>query len=149
MDNFSHLILQEIYKHFEDRLELIGEVLEGKIAERTANYPIYDRGEFYRKLSHSVSKQPEEFRLTFWSNTPHAKFVLGGKVPSNTPIKPLKQWVLRKKLSWLDKKGNKLTADQMAYMIQSKIRRKGIKERNVLMETIKEELSWIESQLQL
>jgi hypothetical protein len=72
---------------------------------------------------------------------------MGGKVASWTPIVPLIAWVERKKLSWCDKKGNKLTAKQMAYMIRNKIKREGIKERNVFQEVLNQELTWIESQI--
>lgn len=150
MDNISHLLLQQIISKFGNRLEMIGEVLEGKIAERVANLPIYDKGEFYRKLTHQVISTDKELTLKFWSTAPHAPFVLGGKVPSWTPYAPLKSWVERKVrtsgsfVSKFSDNGKLMPIDSITWLIRSKIRREGIKERNVIMDVIKDELNWIE-----
>ena len=75
--------------------------------------------------------------LRVGSNVKHEPFVLGGKVPSWTPIAPLKSWVERKGLSWTDKKSGKLlTVEQIAHMIQAKIKREGIAARNVFAQVI-------------
>jgi hypothetical protein len=132
------------------RLEAIAETLEGKIAQRVSNYSpgaIYHTGEFLNKLTHSVVDDGSDFIVQIWSDAPHSRYVLGGKVPSWTPIKPLISWVEKKNLSWVDKSGKRLTAIQMAYMIRNKIKRDGITERNVFREVLEDELSWIEQQL--
>jgi len=132
------------------RLEIITETLEGKIAQRISNYspnPIYHTGEFLNKLTHSVTDENGDFVVRIWSDAPHSNYVLGGKVPSWTPIKPLIAWVEKKRFSWVDKSGKKLTVKQIAYMIRNKIKREGIRERNVFQEVLEAELAWIESQL--
>lgn len=132
------------------RLEIIAETIEGKIAHRISNYqpyPIYDRGEFLNKLQHRVTEVDDDIVVNIWSDTPHTKYVLGGVVPQWVPIKPLIAWVERKKLSWVDKDNNKLTALQIAHIVQLKIKRKGVKERHVFREILEEEMSWIENQI--
>lgn len=144
------MVYQEIVSKYMRKMEMLGERLEGKIAEKIAHYeptPIYDTGEFYRKLTHSVKHECDTITLRLWSNAPHSKYVLGGKVPSWTPIAPLKTWVERKGLSWLDSRGKEMTTEQMAFLIQRKIRRYGIKERNVLAEVFKENEGWIRAAL--
>jgi len=75
-------------------------------------------------------------------------FRFGGKVPSWTPIAPLKSWVERKGISWTDKKSGKLlTVDQIAHMIQGKIKREGIAARNVFASVIANREQWIYEQL--
>lgn len=146
----AEMVYKEIISKYMLKMEALGEALEGKIAERIAHYtpyPIYDTGEFYRQLTHNVKHAGNYITLRLWSNAKHSKFVLGGKVPSWTPIAPLKAWVQRKRLSWVDKKGAKMTVDQMAYMIQRKIKKYGIKERNVLAEIFKENEGWIRAKL--
>jgi len=138
------------------RLEAIIEALEGKIADRISHYkpyPIYATGEFLDKLTHSVTEENGSLIARIWSDAhspegeKYAKYVLGGRVPSDTPIKPLIAWVERKKLAWFDRAGNKLTAEQIAYIVREKIRRVGVKERNVFQEVLKEQMNWIESEL--
>ena len=146
----------EVKEKIMHRLEIIAETLEGKIAHKISNYkpyPIYDTGEFLNKLTHGVTEEDNEIVVRIWSDAKspkgekYAKFILGGRVPSDTPLKPLVAWVERKKLNWTDKSGKKMTAMQMAYLIRNKIRRVGVKERNVFQEVLNDEISWIESQL--
>ena len=147
---------EEVKADVMQRLEIIAETIEGKIAHKISNYkpyPIYDTGEFLNKLTHGVTEEDDEIVVRIWSDAKspsgekYAKFILGGRVPSDTPLKPLVAWVERKKLNWTDKSGKKMTAMQMAYLIRNKIRRVGVKERNVFQEVLNEEISWIESQL--
>ena len=148
-DNLNNL-WDEIKLDVMLKLEEIAEAIEGKIALKISNYsprPIYDTGEFLNKLTHSVTEENNDIIVRIWSDTQHTKYILGGKVPSWTPLKPLIAWVERKKLNWTDKSGKKLTAIQMAYLIRNKIKREGIKERNVFREVWEEEYSWIKSQL--
>ena len=98
--------------------------------------------------SYEVEVGSSSIALIVGSNVPHEPFVLGGKAPSWTPLEPLKAWVERKNLSWVDKKSGKaLTIEQMAYMIRAKIKREGIPARNVFAEVIKNRESWIFQQL--
>ena len=62
-------------------------------------------------------------------------------------MQPLKEWVERKRLSWLDKKGKPLDYEQIVYMIRAKIKREGIPARNVFAEVIKNKQQWIYEQL--
>ena len=56
--------------------------------------------------------------LRVGSNVKHEPFVLGGKVPSWTPIAPLIAWVELKHLSWTDKEtGKLLTVAEIAYLV--------------------------------
>jgi len=146
----TQLLWDEVKVEVMERLEAIAEVLEGKIAHRISNYqpyPIYYTGEFLNKLQHNVTEDGNDIVMQIWSHTPHAKFVLGGMVPQWVALDPLVKWVERKRLSWVDKQGKKLTAIQMATIIQLKIKRVGVKERNVFREILEEEMSWIEEQL--
>jgi len=156
----DNLDLNELWNEVKvdvmQRLEAIAETLEGKIAHRISNYkpyPIYDTGEFLNKLEHSVTEEEGALVARIWSDAKspsgekYTKYILGGKPPHFVPLKPLVAWVERKKLSWTDKSGKRLTAIQMAYIVQSKIKRVGIKERHVFREVLEEEMSWIEDQL--
>jgi hypothetical protein len=87
-------------------------------------------------------------QLRVGSNVKHEPYVLGGKVPSWTPIAPLISWVERKGLDWTDKNtGESLSVEQMAYMVQSKIKAKGIEGRNIFAEIIENKKDWIYAQL--
>ena len=86
--------------------------------------------------------------LRVGSNVKHEPFVLGGKVPSGTPIAPLLAWVERKHLSWTDKEtGKALTVSQIAYLIRGKIKREGIAARNVFAQVVANREQWIYNQL--
>ena len=124
-DNLNTLdtLWDEVKEDVMRRLEAMAETLEGKIAHRISNYqphPIYDTGEFLNKLQHSVIDLGDDIVVQIWSDTPHAKYVLGGLVPQWVPLKPLIAWVERKRLNWVDKQGKKLTAVQMAKIIKLK-----------------------------
>ncbi len=86
--------------------------------------------------------------LRVGSNVRHEPFVLGGKVPSWTPIAPLIAWVERKHLSWTDKEAGKLlTVAEIAYLIRGKIKLEGIAARNVFASVISNREQWIYQQL--
>jgi len=141
-------IYRAIFVAVESRLHLIGSVITADASRLTTAQKIYDQGDFYNAISYLVTPQPDGFTLAVGSNVRHEPFVLGGKVPSWTPIAPLIAWVTRKSLSWTDRKtGKQLTVEQIAYLIRGKIRREGIPARNIFKTVIDNREQWIYSQL--
>ncbi len=141
-------ILRAIYSAIESKLHLIGSVIEGKTRRLILEKGIKDRGDFYQNTSYAVNFNNSSIDLAVGSNVPHEQYVLGGKVPSWTPIQPLKDWVARKGLDWVDKiTGEQLTIENIAYMIRAKIKRQGVPERNVFAEVIHNQEKWIFDQL--
>ncbi len=146
-EKISKEVLRAILKALEQKFNLIGSIVEGEAREKILQDDIKDKGDFYQNAGYEVVIGNDAITLYVGSNVPHEQYVLGGKVPSWTPIAPLKGWVERKKLAWVDKKGKPLSITQMAYMIQAKIKREGIEERNVFAEVLKKKESWIYQQL--
>ena len=141
-------IYRAIYAALESRLHLIGSVIDADSRKEILTQQIYDKGDFYGNTGYVVETDDSGMTLRVGSNVRHEPFVLGGKVPSWTPIAPLKSWVERKGLSWTDKKSGKLlTVEQIAYMIQAKIKREGIAARNVFAQVIANREQWIYQQL--
>ena len=141
-------IYRAIYTALESRLHLIGSVIDADSRKEILTQQIYDKGDFYGNTGCVVETDDSGMTLRVGSNVRHEPFVLGGKVPSWTPIAPLKSWVERKGLSWTDKKSGKLlTVDQIAHMIQAKIKREGIAARNVFAQVIANREQWIYQQL--
>ena len=141
-------IYRAIYAALESRLHLIGSVIDADSRKEILTQQIYDKGDFYGNTGYVVETNDSGMTLRVGSNVKHEPFVLGGKVPSWTPIAPLKSWVERKGLSWTDKKSGKLlTVEQIAYMIQSKIKREGTQARNVFAQVIANREQWIYQQL--
>lgn len=147
-DQLMREIYLAIYAALESRVNLIGGVIDADARREIIAQKIYDKGDFYDNAGYLVENQPGALVLRVGSNVRHEPFVLGGKVPSWTPIAPLKAWVDRKGLAWTDKKSGKLlTIEQMAYMIRGKIKREGIPGRNVYETVIKNREAWIYEQL--
>lgn len=141
-------IYRAIYAALESRLHLIGSVIDADSRKEILTQQIYDKGDFYGNTGYIVETNDSGMTLRVGSNVRHEPFVLGGKVPSWTPLAPLKSWVERKGLSWTDKKSGKLlTVEQIAYMIQAKIKREGIAARNVFAQVIANREQWIYQQL--
>jgi len=141
-------IYRAIYAALESRLHLIGSVIDADSRKEILTQQIYDKGDFYGNTGYVVETNDSGMTLRVGSNVKHEPFVLGGKVPSWTPIAPLKSWVERKGLSWTDKKSGKLlNVEQIAYMIQAKIKREGIAARNVFASVIANREQWIYQQL--
>ena len=141
-------IYRAIYAALESRLHLIGSVIDADSRKEILTQQIYDKGDFYGNTGYIVETNDSGMTLRVGSNVRHEPFVLGGKVPSWTPIAPLKSWVERKGISWTDKKSGKLlTVDQIAHMIQAKIKREGIAARNVFAQVIANREQWIYQQL--
>ncbi len=155
--------LQEIYRAIMDTLtqkvyfignridvdarrEAIREIDHGGYSDRY----IYDRGDFYNAMSYVVTQEGQDtVVLRVGSNVKHEPFVLGGKVPSWTPIAPLISWVQRKGLAWVDKEtGELLPVKTIAYMIRAAIKQRGIEPRNVYQTVIKNREEWIHKQLE-
>jgi len=142
------VIYRAIYAALESRLHLIGSVIDADSRKEIITQQIYDKGDFYGNTGYVVETNDSGMTLRVGSNVKHEPFVLGGKVPSWTPIAPLKSWVERKGLSWTDKKSGKLlTVEQIAHMIQAKIKREGIAARNVFAQVIANREQWIYQQL--
>jgi hypothetical protein len=148
MDKQVRKIYDLIEKAYLLKLDKIGVILEGQVKKRAKEQGIRDRGDFVRNIDSEVVNMSPYLELRLGSNVPHAKYVLGGKVPSATPLKPLKAWVKRKNLKWYDKDDNLMTTDEMAQAIFWKILKKGIAERNVVKEVLDERAGWIKQELE-
>ncbi len=147
-DELMREIYLAIYAALESRLHLIGSVIDADSRKEILAQQIYDKGDFYGNTGYLVETTDSAMILRVGSNVKHEPFVLGGKVPSWTPIAPLIAWVERKHLSWTDKEtGKLLTVAEIAYLIRGKIKREGIAARNVFAEVIANREQWIYQQL--
>ena len=147
-DELMREIYLAIYAALESRLHLIGSVIDAESRKEILAQQIYDKGDFYGNTGYLVETSPSAMILRVGSNVKHEPFVLGGKVPTWTPIAPLIAWVERKHLSWTDKEtGKLLTVAEIAYLIRGKIKREGIAARNVFAEVIANREQWIYQQL--
>ena len=137
-----------IYSALESRLHLIGSVIDADSRKEILAQQIYDKGDFYGNTGYLLQTTDTAMVLRVGSNVKHEPFVLGGKVPSWTPIAPLIAWVERKHLSWTDKEtGKALTVAEIAYLIRGKIKKEGIAARNVFASVIANREQWIYQQL--
>ncbi len=137
-------IRQAFLAELEKPLHQIGTIVSQDAKQAVLDKGIKDKGDFYRNLDYLVVKRAAGLGVVVGSRVRHEPYVLGGKVPSWAPFKKLKSWVERKNLNWTDRKtGKELTVDQMAGMIQSKIRREGIKARNIYIDILKKRENWI------
>jgi hypothetical protein len=155
-------IMREIFRAIldviESTLHRIGSVINGEarkamLAEVTTNGQthkyIYDKGDMFRNATYVVVRTETGLSLKVGSNVKHESFVLGGKVPSWTPLDPLKSWVERKGLTWTDKQSGKaLSIDSIAYIIRRKIKREGIAARDIYTTIFTNRQSWIIDQLE-
>jgi len=148
IDEIMIEVYRAIYAALESRLHLIGSVIDAESRKEILAQQIYDKGDFYGNTGYLLETSPDAMILRVGSNVRHEPFVLGGKVPSWTPIAPLIAWVERKHLSWTDKEtGKLLTVTEIAYLIRGKIKREGIAARNVFAEVIANREQWIYQQL--
>ena len=148
LDEIMVEVYRAIYSALESRLHLIGSVIDAESRREILAQQIYDKGDFYGNTGYLVETSPSAMILRVGSNVKHEPFVLGGKVPSWTPIAPLIAWVERKHLSWTDKEtGKALTVARIAYLIRGKIKREGIVARNVFAQVIANREQWIYQQL--
>lgn len=150
MDSFEQIemeVLKAIYAAFESRMHEIGSVLTAEAKNTILEQKIYDKGDFYRNTAYMIRQLRSGIELRTGSNVKHEPFVLGGKEPSWTPYEPIRAWVERKGLNWVDEEGNEMTVRQMAWAIIHKIKREGIPGRNVFQEVIKNRQNWIYDRL--
>ncbi len=148
LDDVMVEIYRAIYSAFESRLHLIGSVIDADSRKEILAQQIFDKGDFYGNTGYLLQTTDKAMILRVGSNVRHEPFVLGGKVPSWTPIAPLIAWVERKHLSWTDKEtGKALTVAEIAYLIRGKIKREGIAARNVFASVIANREQWIYQQL--
>ncbi len=148
LDEIMVEVYRAIYSALESRLHLIGSVIDAESRKEILAEQIYDKGDFYGNTGYLLQTTDTAMILRVGSNVKHEPFVLGGKVPSWTPIAPLIAWVERKHLSWTDKEtGKALTVAEIAYLIRGKIKREGIAARNVFAEVIANREQWIYQQL--
>lgn len=141
-------IYRAIYAALESRLHLIGSVIDSESRKEILSQQIYDKGDFYGNTGYLLQTTDTEMILRVGSNVKHEPYLLGGKLPSWTPIAPLIAWVERKLLSWTDKEtGKALTVAEIAYLIRGKIKREGIAARNVFASVIANREQWIYQQL--
>ncbi len=147
-DELMRDIYLAIYAALESRLHLIGSVIDAESRREILAQQIYDKGDFYGNTGYLLQTTDTAMILRVGSNIRYEPFVLGGKVPSWTPIAPLIAWVERKHLSWTDKEtGKALTVAGIAYLIRGKIKREGIAARNVFASVIANREQWIYQQL--
>jgi len=147
-DELMREIYLAIYAALESRLHLIGSTIDADSRKEILAQQIYDKGDFYGNTGYLVETSPDAMILRVGSNVKHEPFILGGKVPSWTPIAPLIAWVERKHLSWTDKEtGKLLTVAEIAYLIRGKIKREGTAARNVFAQVIANREQWIYQQL--
>ena len=148
LDEVMVEVYRAIYSALESRLHLIGSVIDAESRKEILTQQIYDKGDFYGNTGYLLQTTDAAMILRVGSNVRHEPFVLGGKVPSWTPIAPLIAWVERKHLSWTDKEtGKALTVAEIAYLIRGKIKREGIAARNVFASVIANREQWIYQQL--
>ncbi len=148
LDEVMVEVYRAIYSALESRLHLIGSVIDAESRREILAQQIYDKGDFYGNTGYLLQTTDTAMILRVGSNVKHEPFVLGGKVPSWTPIAPLIAWVERKHLSWTDKEtGKALTVAEIAYLIRGKIKREGIAARNVFASVIANREQWIYQQL--
>ena len=116
LDEIMVEVYRAIYAALESRLHLIGSVIDAESRKEILAQQIYDKGDFYGNTGYLLQTTDTSMILRVGSNVRHEPFVLGGKVPSWTPIAPLMAWVERKHLSWTDKEtGKALTVAEIAY----------------------------------
>jgi hypothetical protein len=147
-DELIREIYLAIFTALESRLHLIGSMIDAESRKEILAQQIYDKGDFYGNTGYLLQATDAAMVLRVGSNVKHEPFVLGGKVPSWTPIAPLIAWVERKHLSWTDKEtGKALSVAEIAYLIRGKIKREGIAARNVFASVIANREQWIYQQL--
>lgn len=129
------------------RLNEIGVAIRDYSVLEAQRKKIRAKGDFIRNMDHEVVQEGNYLGLKLGSNVEHAQYVLGGKVPSWTPLEPLIEWVKTRRIVWYDENDKKMKPKQMAYLIRGKIKREGIQERNIPAQIIEKRKTWIEKQL--
>ena len=89
-DSTKTEIFRAIRTAIESRLHLIGSVIEGESRRKILEQNIRAEGDFLANTGYAVQISSSSIDLVVGSNVPHEPYVLGGKVPSWTPLEPLK-----------------------------------------------------------
>ena len=148
MDSEFKEIYRAIFRALESTFHKIGSVIDADARKLVIERHIEDKGDFRRNIGYAVVRAETSIDMKVGSNVGHAPYVLGGKVPSWTPLAPIVAWVERKGLSWVSKQtGKVMTVEQMAHSIIHKIKREGIKGRNIFAEIMKNRQKWIFDEL--
>ena len=129
------------------RLDKIGLVLQGQMKKEARQQKIWAKGDFVRNMDYEVVQEGNYLGLKLGSNVEHAQYVLGGKIPSWTPIDPIIEWIKTRRIVWYDNNDKKMKPKQMAFLISRKHSRVGIPERNIPAEVIEKRRNWIDKQL--
>jgi len=142
-------LVTEIRAEIKQRLEDVAERIKNRVEQKIVNYkpyPIRDTRAFLDALTYQVIDDGDYIIIKLWSNVPYTRHILGGSVygAKMPPLAPIEAWVKRRQLSWVDKKNNPMSPKQMAFIIQKKIHKNGIKPRHVFAEVINEDMGKIE-----
>ncbi len=145
MNEFDELA-RRIVGGYRKKLDSVGNHLKGQLVKEASKRKIRAKGDFINNMSHEVSETKTGLVLRLGSRVDHAKYVLGGKVPSWTPIAPLLEWIEDRKIVWWD--GNRKMKDkEIAFLIARKHSRQGIEERNIVRDVVDRREGWIRRQV--
>ena len=92
MNEFEQLA-REIVGGYRRKLDYMGDLLKGQMIKEASSRKIRAKGDFIKNMSYEVVETPTALILRLGSKVEHAKYVLGGKVPSWTPLEPLMEWI--------------------------------------------------------
>jgi len=145
MNEFEQLA-REIVGGYRRKLDYMGDLLKGQMIKEASSRKIRAKGDFINNMSYEVVETPTALILRLGSKADHAKYVLGGKVPSWTPLEPLMEWIKVRKIVWWDK-NRKMEDKEIAWLISRKHKREGIEPRNIVQDVIDKREGWIRKEL--
>lgn len=140
-------LTRRIMGGYRRKLDYMGNVLMGQVIKEASGRKIRAKGDFINNMSYEVVETPTALILRVGSKVDHAKYVLGGKVPSWTPLEPLLKWIKVRRIVWWDK-NRKMEDKEIAWLISLKHKREGIAARNVVQDVIDKRESWIRKELE-
>lgn len=146
MNEFDELA-REIMGGYRRKLDYMGDLLKGQMIKEASSRKIRAKGDFIKNMSYEVVETPTALILRLGSKVEHAKYVLGGKVPSWTPLEPLMEWIKVRKIVWWDK-NRKMEDKEIAWLISRKHKREGIEPRNIVQDVIDKREGWIRKELE-
>jgi hypothetical protein len=146
MNEFEQLA-REIVGGYRRKLDYMGDLLKGQMIKEASSRKIRAKGDFINNMSYEVVETPTALILRLGSKVEHAKYVLGGKVPSWTPLEPLMEWIKVRKIVWWDK-NRKMEDKEIAWLISRKHKREGIEPRNIVQDVIDKREGWIRKELE-
>ncbi len=145
MNEFEALT-RRIVDGYRKKLDYMGNHLKGQLIKEASKRKIRAKGDFINNMSYEVSETEAGLVLRLGSRVDHAKYVLGGKVPSWTPMEPLMDWIKVRKIVWWE--GNRKVKDkEIAFLIARKHSREGIDARNIVQDVVDSREGWIRRQL--